>query len=242
MHLPSILTLILATATSHAHPGHSHEDELQARLEFLSEHANNIDHCAGMHDASGLRTRAIERRAGFASKLSRRIHGTYGAHNMKLADRCEARQVSPVTKSHKSDKVYTVNTDPKEIFAGRKSCVLTPQATEGPFCKPCALEFFNLLNSTDLTRHSDVTGEYIRSKLVDDQEGIPLHLDIQLVDVNTCQPMGNVFLELWSEFHSQSSLSSTANTALPQAQTPPASTAAQCRPSTDSTARPTHPT
>jgi protocatechuate 3,4-dioxygenase beta subunit len=49
-------------------------------------------------------------------------------------------------------------------------------------------------------RHADVTGEYIRSKVVDDQKGVPLHLDIQVVDVTTCKPMSNVFLELWSKF------------------------------------------
>jgi hypothetical protein len=60
------------------------------------------------------------------------------------------------------------------------------------------------LNSTDWKRRLDVTGEYIRSKLVDDQEGIPLHLDIQLVDLNNCQPMEDVFLELWSKSYPHS--------------------------------------
>ncbi|KAL5376451.1 hypothetical protein DPSP01_010461 [Paraphaeosphaeria sporulosa] len=158
MHLKSILASALVVATSYAHPGHSNQKELHARREFLSRHVNNIDHCASMHEASGLRTRAIERRAALANTLSR-------------------RQDSPLSKSHKSDKGYNVDTDPKEIFASKKSCVLTPEATEGPFY---------------------VTGEYIRSKLVDDQKGIPLHLDIQLVDVNNCHPMKDVFLELWS--------------------------------------------
>ena len=37
--------------------------------------------------------------------------------------------------SHLSHEDYTADTDPAVIFSGNKSCVLNPQATEGPFCK-----------------------------------------------------------------------------------------------------------
>ena len=42
-------------------------------------------------------------------------------------------------------------------------------------------------------------GEIIRSKIIDGEKGVPLHLDIQLVDVTTCQPVKDVFLEMWSK-------------------------------------------
>jgi len=44
------------------------------------------------------------------------------------------RQTSSVQKSHKSDKKLKADADPKDIFGAKKSCVLSPQATEGPFC------------------------------------------------------------------------------------------------------------
>ena len=46
----------------------------------------------------------------------------------------------------------------------------------------------------------DVTGEFIRSKVVDGEQGVPLHLDFQLIDVNTCQPVKGVFVEMWSKY------------------------------------------
>ena len=45
---------------------------------------------------------------------------------------------------------------------------------------------------------TDVTGEAIRSKVVDTEKGVPLHLDFQLVDVTTCQPIKGQFVEMWS--------------------------------------------
>jgi len=34
---------------------------------------------------------------------------------------------------------------------------------------------------------------------VEGQAGIPLHLDIQVIDVETCKPIPNTFIEMWSE-------------------------------------------
>ena len=44
-----------------------------------------------------------------------------------------------------------------------------------------------------------VDGEGIRSQLIDDQVGVPVYLDIQVIDVNTCEPLQDTFLEMWSK-------------------------------------------
>jgi protocatechuate 3,4-dioxygenase beta subunit len=51
-----------------------------------------------------------------------------------------------------------------------------------------------------LIRWSDVEGESIRSQLIDDQQGVPLYLDFQVIDVNTCEPLADTYLEMWSEW------------------------------------------
>jgi protocatechuate 3,4-dioxygenase beta subunit len=89
----------------------------------------------------------------------------------------KARQTSSLGKSHKSDKDFDASTDPKEVFAGNNSCVLNPETTEGPFY---------------------ILGEDVRSELVEDQQGVPLHLDIQLIDVDTCEPIEGTFIEMWN--------------------------------------------
>ncbi|KAE9365735.1 aromatic compound dioxygenase [Stipitochalara longipes BDJ] len=158
MHLISTLLIVALAAIALGH------DNLEARREFLATSTNNLNHCASVHKASGLEQRAIKRREELADKL--------------LASRnLQRRQVSSVSTSHKSDKTYNASTAPSIVFSGKKSCVLSPETTEGPFY---------------------VIGESIRTKLGDGQLGVPLHLDIQVIDVNTCQPLNNTFLEMWT--------------------------------------------
>ncbi|KAE8363461.1 Intradiol ring-cleavage dioxygenase [Aspergillus caelatus] len=54
-------------------------------------------------------------------------------------------------------------------------CVLDKEATSGPYY---------------------VSGEHIRQNISETQLGISLYLELQLIDVNTCQPVQNAFLDL----------------------------------------------
>ena len=40
-----------------------------------------------------------------------------------------------------------------------------------------------------LTSFRSIDGEMIRKDIVEDQEGVPLYLDIQLIDTSTCEPV-----------------------------------------------------
>lgn len=74
--------------------------------------------------------------------------------------------------------------------------MLSPETTEGPFCTISSIQKrFALF----LTGIPDVAGEAIRKTLVEGQEGIPLHLDLQLVDVTTCKPIPSAVIEIWSK-------------------------------------------
>ncbi|KAH7116356.1 Intradiol ring-cleavage dioxygenase [Dactylonectria macrodidyma] len=42
-----------------------------------------------------------------------------------------------------------------------------------------------------------VAGEYVREDLVEEQEGLDIILDYQVIDVNTCEPVPDVYLEIW---------------------------------------------
>jgi protocatechuate 3,4-dioxygenase beta subunit len=44
---------------------------------------------------------------------------------------------------------------------------------------------------------ADVTGEYFRKDVTEDQAGVPLYLDIQVVDIETCEVLPNVALDIW---------------------------------------------
>ncbi|KAL7275759.1 hypothetical protein RUND412_001286 [Rhizina undulata] len=66
-------------------------------------------------------------------------------------------------------------TDVTDLFP-EVSCVLTPELTVGPYF---------------------VSGELIRDDLREDQYGIELLLDVQLIDVNTCEPVVAQYVDLW---------------------------------------------
>lgn len=62
-------------------------------------------------------------------------------------------------KDHKSNLTgVTVDSDPSILFSGNNSCILTPETTQGPYW---------------------VQGELLRKDITEDQEGVPLTLDIQ---------------------------------------------------------------
>ncbi|BGP36255.1 hypothetical protein JCM10449v2_000153 [Rhodotorula kratochvilovae] len=57
------------------------------------------------------------------------------------------------------------------------SCILHPQLTEGPYY------------------HTE--GHPIRQNMAEDQLGLPFFMDVGVIDVNTCEPMENVLVDLW---------------------------------------------
>ncbi|GAA5981534.1 hypothetical protein JCM10908_004145 [Rhodotorula pacifica] len=57
------------------------------------------------------------------------------------------------------------------------SCVLAPMLTEGPYY------------------HTE--GHPIRQNMAEDQLGFPFFMDVGIIDVNTCEPMPNVLVDLW---------------------------------------------
>jgi protocatechuate 3,4-dioxygenase beta subunit len=45
----------------------------------------------------------------------------------------------------------------------------------------------------------DVAGEYIRDNIVEKEPGLALALDLQVLDIDTCEPVADKFLEIWRE-------------------------------------------
>lgn len=79
---------------------------------------------------------------------------------------------SVLNTSHHSSEAYTSSTSETTIFASNNTCVLNPEGETGPYF---------------------VKGEYIRKNLRDGQEGVPVILDGQFVDVETCEPIENLY-------------------------------------------------
>lgn len=71
---------------------------------------------------------------------------------------------------------YDLDTPEETIFASNNTCALVPETTVGPYY---------------------VTGELIRQDITEGQAGAPLHLDMQFVDINTCEPVPSLITDVW---------------------------------------------
>ncbi|KAF5005352.1 hypothetical protein FDECE_8164 [Fusarium decemcellulare] len=122
------------------------------------------------HCADKLKARGVEARN--IARRTAQINKARTKRGMKKRD----LETALNTSHNQTDKGYTPNTDANTLFAGINSCVLTPEVTQGPYY---------------------VAGEYVRENIIEDQEGVNIILDYQVIDVETCDPVPNVYLEMW---------------------------------------------
>ena len=72
---------------------------------------------------------------------------------------------------------YSVNTPASTIFAANTSCILAPEITDGPYY---------------------VLGELVRKDVKEGQPGVDLYLEAQYIDVETCEPVQGLFVDVWN--------------------------------------------
>lgn len=164
----ALLTAAVASSAI-AHPGHDHTAELQQRKEFLSKtKARDLSHCASTLKARGIEARNVARR-------QRALDNAQAARGLTKKKKRTFETV--LATDHNATALgYTSATSIDTLFSSNASCILSPDVTQGPYY---------------------VGGEYIRSDLVETQEGIDTILDYQVIDINTCEPVPDVYLEMW---------------------------------------------
>jgi hypothetical protein len=194
MHFLTSLTLlaILSLSTTVlSHPGHDIRQEALERAAFLKTNKRDLSHCSAKMKARGINQASIQRRAAVA-KEARKKRG------LALVPRAlEARNATSVLNTtHLSPSNYSISTDESTLFAGNNSCVLSPEVTEGPYCG------FLLTISCHgwMLIRVDVNGEYVRENVTEDQAGVELILDTQIIDMATCDPVADVMLEIWRAY------------------------------------------
>ncbi|KFY63226.1 hypothetical protein V496_04075 [Pseudogymnoascus sp. VKM F-4515 (FW-2607)] len=173
MHFFSTLVVASAFVASSvlAHPGHDTRHEIEERAAFMKNSKRDLSHCAAKMKARGLEARAIQRRAAIA-KSTREKRGL--STNAPYLRAREAASVLNTT--HHSDVDYTPLTAETTIFSSNNSCILSPEVTQGPYY---------------------ASGEYIRRNLIEDQEGVEMIIDIQVIDMATCEPVVNSMIDFW---------------------------------------------
>ncbi|KXT05590.1 hypothetical protein AC579_10108 [Pseudocercospora musae] len=162
---------LLALNAALAHPGHSVQQEAAERAQWLQKaKPRSVRSCANDLRRRGHLDASLARRR----ELSRHARVKRGlSTNTPLFRRDYS---SSVNESHASSLDVTKGSDETLLFADDSSCLLQPEVTQGPYY---------------------IDGELIRSDMSEDQGGVPLFLDIQLVDTSTCEPVPAVFMDIW---------------------------------------------
>ncbi|KAL2812216.1 Intradiol ring-cleavage dioxygenase [Aspergillus granulosus] len=116
----------------------------------------------------------LERR-GLNDRIAARRAEQYERYRRQVL---ETRDYNPsVNESHYSSLDVTADTSSEELFAKDPVCILSPEGEIGPFW---------------------VKGELVRSDIRDGEPGIPVILDGQFIDIETCEPIVDLYWDVWS--------------------------------------------
>jgi Dioxygenase len=163
-------TIGLAALAS-AHPGHDHNQEAAERARYLQSNPRSLHYCAAKLKSQGHEEANLRRRQMLAETLRPK-------RSLEASSCLKPRDLDSVLKtSHRSnDTSFDLDTPARDLFADQSSCILQPDTTEGPYY---------------------VTGELIRRNITDGEQGVPMTLDIQIIDMSSCDPVPAIYLDMW---------------------------------------------
>ncbi|KAI9041746.1 intradiol ring-cleavage dioxygenase [Aspergillus affinis] len=177
VHLTSPFTLALAGLASFglAHPGHDVKAEAAERAAYLKSvpvQSRSLSQCASNFEKRGVENPNVARRHAAVEELRRKRGLTTSPGYLKARD-----LDSTLATTHHSNLTHVdPSTDPRVLFGSEGTCIVQPEVTQGPYY---------------------IAGELIRENIAEDQAGIPLYMDIQLIDTNTCQPLPHIYTDIW---------------------------------------------
>ncbi|SJL14750.1 related to protocatechuate 3,4-dioxygenase beta subunit [Armillaria ostoyae] len=171
-YLTSIISVALLVVNNVVgHPGEapSTEGDLARRAQLETATRRSLADCQSHLARRGYTDRSIARRTVLAEEL-RQKRG--------LATRSPYKRALTVDEVVNTTHLSNVTglTSDSDPFTSNASCVLTPELEQGPYY---------------------VQGEYIRSDMSENQTGVPAYVDIELIDVSTCEPLTSVYLDVW---------------------------------------------
>ncbi|KAJ6021203.1 hypothetical protein N7540_006707 [Penicillium herquei] len=173
----SVLALGLMgfASVASAHPGHDVKAEAAERSAFLKNsnvQSRSLAQCASKLKARGLESRNVARRELAVEQIRNRRGLKNNGRFLKARD----LDTELNTSHHSNLTSVDQSTDPSVLFGSESTCILGPDVTQGPYY---------------------VTGELIREDIVESQAGVPLYMDIQIIDTNTCEPLPNIYTDIW---------------------------------------------
>ncbi|KAK7705305.1 hypothetical protein SLS64_008142 [Diaporthe eres] len=178
------VTVLAFAVLAATHPGHEDPGYLQA-VRARAARTNTkraLEGCTSRLEAQGVRARAMERRkATFDAQRMAKGIPLDTPHAMIHGRRTKRDTPDVLNKNHQGDiDPFKAWVDESYLFNDTTSTVLNPEGDIGPFYVP---------------------GEYIRSTLCtndDCPDGVFVVADIQFINVDTCEPLPDVWADVWS--------------------------------------------
>ncbi|KAG0130108.1 Intradiol ring-cleavage dioxygenase [Tuber indicum] len=170
VHFSTIFTaLTLFSSAVSAHPGEHKEAEAATLARRAEFLSYSKRSIAACKDK--VKARDLEARAiARRSALADEIRQRRGIVRKRSVE-------SVLSTDHETNLTgVTLDIDSGVLFSGDVKCVLQPEVTQGPYY---------------------VDGELVRHDVRDGEPGIDLWADIQVVDINTCEPIPNLYLDWW---------------------------------------------
>lgn len=166
-----------------AHPGEHHDHhavkrQVEARNRVAARTKRSIDSCSTSNEARQVAARSAARRSKVVREL-REKRGISSSPQKFRRDLATLEKFDAIDHNRTGVLNYDMNTPESIVFGGNTSCILSPEVTDGPYY---------------------VTGEQVRSNVKEDKycDGIDLFLEVQYIDVNTCQPVPDVWVDIWN--------------------------------------------
>lgn len=113
------------------------------------------------------------KRSGVQARAVARRQATLDKHSKKKRDTATVLATSHLS----NDSCINEDTPETTLFESSGTCVLNPEGETGPYY---------------------VLGEHIRSNVAEDQPGVPIIVEGQFVDVTTCEPIPNLWWDIWN--------------------------------------------
>ncbi|KAF8671658.1 Aromatic compound dioxygenase [Rhizoctonia solani] len=173
LNLPYLALSILALSSlTHGTP--SMLSLTESLMERLSAHADD-DEIAHPHDLARRQMEANRRHVATA-KCAREIAEYNSARRMKRSLSIGGTKGAPTEIPGYSYEVPEKN-QPTYKTIQNNTCIVAPEVAEGPYF---------------------VQNELLRNDIRESQVGVDLHLDIGVIDINTCKPLPQALVEIWS--------------------------------------------
>ncbi|KAH6712684.1 Intradiol ring-cleavage dioxygenase [Leptodontidium sp. MPI-SDFR-AT-0119] len=179
--LAGVVAAVCIASTVVAHPGEHHDHaeikrQVKARDQMASAAKRSLDTCSSSLKHRELNARSLARRAEVVRDIRQKRSITTKSKKFRR-DLATLEAFEAVEHNMTGVYDYTSATPESTVFAANTSCILSPENTDGPYY---------------------VTGEFIRKNVTEGEPGIPLYLEVQYIDITTCEPVPEVYVDIWN--------------------------------------------